>query len=241
MQGNQVLYLLLIVFWSATLLSACVSSEQLADPVAYFKKERRQQPSPTAALPVMDSVVMTGSRSKIRVTYSHPDPPPAYGWRSGTIVQLQECDLQLSQLNCNPLQLKYADKLGIEPYEIENFCLYNFIEDWYGVRYRMGGTDKKGIDCSAFVQLLYGNVYCVDVVRTSLEQFRNCHFIRSKDSLQEGNLVFFRTRGRKRINHVGIYLSNNYFVHASSSLGVVISNLDDTYWSRSFAGAGVIM
>jgi lipoprotein Spr len=59
------------------------------------------------------------------------------------------------------------------------------------------------------------------------------------DSLKEGDLVFFKTRGRS-ISHVGIYLMNNFFVHASSSQGVIISSLNDEYWSRKYAGAGKV-
>ena len=119
---------------------------------------------------------------------------------------------------------------------LTNFSLYHFIEDWYGVKYRFGGNDKEGIDCSAFAQRLYEQVFCLDLYRSAREQFKDCELITASDSLSEGDLVFFK-RG-KRISHVGVYLHNNYFVHASTSQGVVISNLNDTYWSRYYVGAG---
>lgn len=138
------------------------------------------------------------------------------------------------------LQQKYAVMLGVLPQTIKNLSLYNFIEDWYGVRYRLGGDSKKGIDCSAFARRLYENVFCVNLVRTALEQFRMCRYITRTDSVKEGDLVFFKTAG-SHISHVGIYLMNDFFVHASSSRGVMISNLNDVYWDRRFAGAGSIV
>lgn len=139
----------------------------------------------------------------------------------------------------SPLQIKYASILGVLPQTIKNLSLYSFVEDWYGVRYRLGGDSKKGIDCSAFARRLYENVFCVDLLRTAIQQFSMCRFMPTADSVQEGDLVFFKTKG-SHISHVGIYLKNNYFVHASSSRGVMISNLNDIYWEKRFAGAGII-
>ncbi|MCB0699373.1 MAG: C40 family peptidase [Chitinophagaceae bacterium] len=134
---------------------------------------------------------------------------------------------------------RYADMMGLLPEAVNNYMLYRFIDEWYGVKYCYGGTDKEGIDCSAFVQRLYEEVFCTDLVRTAREQFHNCKIVWDKTNLSEGDLVFFRTRGR-RISHVGIYLTNNFFVHASSSSGVMISNLAEAYWSRRYAGAGKV-
>lgn len=138
------------------------------------------------------------------------------------------------------LQQKYAAILGVLPQTIKNLSLYGFIEDWYGVRYRLGGDSKKGIDCSAFVRRLYENVFCINLVRTACQQFNMCKYIARTDSVKEGDLVFFKTAG-SRISHVGIYLMNDFFVHASSSRGVMISSLNDSYWERRFAGAGSIL
>jgi cell wall-associated NlpC family hydrolase len=137
------------------------------------------------------------------------------------------------------LQEKYASILGVDPKNITNLPLYAFLDEWIGVPYRLGGDSKKGIDCSAFVRRLYDHVYCVNLVRTALEQFNYCSYVFDRDHLKEGDLVFFRTRG-KRITHVGVYLGNNYFVHASRTQGVTISNMNDMYWQRYFAGAGTI-
>jgi lipoprotein Spr len=139
-----------------------------------------------------------------------------------------------------PCQVKYAGILCTEPKALTNLSLYNFIDDWYGTDYRMGGNDKDGIDCSAFVQRLYLEVFGFSMVRTALEQFNNCTMVWDTDKLKEGDLVFFRIHS-KRVTHVGVYLMNNFFVHASASQGVVISSLNDAYWSKYFAGAGQIL
>lgn len=144
--------------------------------------------------------------------------------------------------------MKYADVIGVTPKVIATSSLYSFIEEWYGVPYLFGGNDKSGIDCSAFVQQAYLNVFGINVVRTAFEQFNLCRLIMNTDSLIEGDLVFFysvtRSRKSKRIRrhitHVGIYLANNYFVHASTSCGVTISSLREEYWANKFAGAGQV-
>jgi lipoprotein Spr len=137
----------------------------------------------------------------------------------------------------NTLTEKYAGMLGVLTKQITNYNLYQFIDEWYGVNYRIGGSTKTGIDCSAFVQRLYSEVFGVDLFRTAMEQFNNCIRLHNINEAIEGDLVFFHIHGR-RISHVGIYLINDYFVHASRSQGIVISNLNDEYWHKYYACAG---
>jgi lipoprotein Spr len=134
---------------------------------------------------------------------------------------------------------KYSCMLNVMPNQVNNKMLYSFIEEWYGVRYRMGGMNKSGIDCSAFVQKLYSNVFGSDIVRTACMQFKASNFIKNITDLKEGDLVFFKI-GTSRISHVGVYLQNNCFVHSCSSRGVMISKLTDNYWTKYFAGGGRI-
>jgi lipoprotein Spr len=129
--------------------------------------------------------------------------------------------------------------IDVMPNQISNVMLYRFIDEWYGVKYRMGGTTKKGVDCSAFVQQLYQYVFGYDLLRTACLQFSEAKRV-AKDDLKEGDLVFFRV-GTSRISHVGVYLRNNFFVHSASSKGVSIANLGNAYWSKYFAGGGRIM
>jgi lipoprotein Spr len=138
------------------------------------------------------------------------------------------------------LKEKYSSMVDVMPNQLSNVMLYSFIDDWYGTRYRMGGTSKKGIDCSAFTQSLYKYVFGVDIVRTACLQFNASTRIQDKSELREGDLVFFRVN-TSRISHVGVYLCNNYFVHSASSKGVSIASLNNSYWSRYYAGGGRIV
>ena len=138
------------------------------------------------------------------------------------------------------LQIKYAHYLQMQPAQIQNLRLYRFIDQWLATPYKWGGTDEKGIDCSAFMQRLLSEVYGIEVPRTSIQQFFTNWVDKFGSSayLSEGDLVFFRTMDDKLISHVGLYLNNNMFVNASSSKGVSIANLKDPYWKKCFVAAG---
>ncbi len=99
--------------------------------------------------------------------------------------------------------------------------------EWRGVRYQLGGTTKRGVDCSAFVQEVFRARLGVVLPRTTALQSRSGVAVR-RDALQRGDLVFFKTGRRTR--HVGIYLEAGRFLHASTSRGVTISSLDNPYW-----------
>ncbi len=132
-------------------------------------------------------------------------------------------------------QFKYAMMMDVDVEALTNTDLYNFIDNWYGTHYRMGGTSKKGIDCSAFSGTLLSAIYSFNMPRTAREQYKICEHI-NKEALLPGDLVFFNTRGG--VSHVGVYLANNHFVHSSSTDGVKISSLDEDYYSRKFIGGG---
>ena len=136
---------------------------------------------------------------------------------------------------CGKIQFKYAQLLDIEIESIVNFTLFQFVEDWWSTSYRYGGTGKNGIDCSALTGLLFSTVYGVSLPRTAREQYSKSKKIK-RQNLTEGDLVFFNTRGG--VSHVGVYLTNDYFVHASTSNGVTISSLNDAYYSKRYIGGG---
>ncbi len=140
----------------------------------------------------------------------------------------------------DPLQFKYSILLNSPVEELTDGKMISFIEDWYGTRYKYGGNDKNGVDCSAFVQTFVFTMYGLMLPRTSAQQYQNSKRLR-KDELEEGDLVFFKTRGRKAgVSHVGVYLRNNKFVHASTSGGVMINDISEGYYSSHYAGGGRI-
>lgn len=133
------------------------------------------------------------------------------------------------------LQVKYSVLLNMPAEEVKNTRMFEFIDDWYGTPYKLGGTTKSGVDCSAFTQFLFAAVYGISIARTAREQYNQTNRI-SRTQLKEGDLIFFNTRGG--ISHVGVYLQNNKFVHASTSGGVMISDVFDDYWAKKFVGVG---
>ncbi len=208
---NALCYTLCI---TATLLASCSSSEELMRSRTTKTASRKPQ--------FINDISLSGGNTSIHTN-------------TGTVKKGFSSENTFSTM----LQTKYGNVLSVIPQSITNLSLYSFIDNWYGVRYRMGGNDMNGIDCSAFVQRLYQDVFCVNLVRTAFEQFNACRMIWNIADAAEGDLVFFRTHG-KRISHVGIYLANSFFVHASSSGGVMISSLKETYWAHRYAGAGQI-
>jgi len=125
--------------------------------------------------------------------------------------------------------------MGVAFSATSNMKLFHFVYDWIGTPYRFGGTSRKGIDCSAFTKELYSKVFNMDIERNSRDIFSMVSPVK-RDDLKEGDLVFFKIHSR-RISHVGIYLGNNRFAHASSR-GVAISSLDDAYYKRYFYRGG---
>ncbi|GAA3900768.1 bifunctional murein DD-endopeptidase/murein LD-carboxypeptidase [Halomonas cibimaris] len=101
---------------------------------------------------------------------------------------------------------------------------------WSGTPYRLGGTTQRGIDCSALVQNVYQDTFAVSLPRTTRGLVNKGHAIKRRH-LRAGDLVFFRPPGSR---HVGIYVGDGYFLHASVSQGVTISALDNTYWQRYY-------
>lgn len=132
------------------------------------------------------------------------------------------------------IQFKYAMMMDVDVESLKNLSLLGFIDEWFGTRYRLGGSTKRGIDCSALTGALLLAVYGFNMPRTAKEQYQVTEHI-DKDELQEGDLVFFNTHGG--VSHVGVYLENNYFFQASTH-GVKISSLDDRYYSKRFICGG---
>lgn len=171
------------------------------------------------------AVILTGCLARPeRPGIANRPPAPVLNIKPKTAEQLKE---------------KYADIVGVSPYEINNVALYNFIEEWIGIPHRLGGQDKRGIDCSFFTYQLVRDIYRKDLPRTANDM---AQVVKRKyeNQLQEGDLVFFNFSGSGNFDHVGIYLANDRFVHVSTSKGVMISNLKEPWFRKYFTRAGSI-
>jgi hypothetical protein len=141
-----------------------------------------------------------------------------------------------NSLSKTSVQEKYASILGIDPSEVKNITLYQFIDDWYGTPYKYGGQSKTGVDCSGFINSLFMDVYGKKVPRTTSQIAKEVRSV-SKSRIEEGDIVIFDIQGKKH-SHVGVYLKNGRFAHASSSNGVIISDLNSKYYQEAFGKAG---
>jgi cell wall-associated NlpC family hydrolase len=102
--------------------------------------------------------------------------------------------------------------------------------------YKFGGTSKSGIDCSAFTQTVFNDCTSIKLLRTAQDQYTEGTPVENVDDLKFGDLVFFDTRRSIRPGHVGIYLGDDLFAHASSRQGVTVSSIDQEYYSKRFMG-----
>jgi len=112
------------------------------------------------------------------------------------------------------------------------------VKEYLDVPYKAGGTTKKGMDCSGFSKTVYSKFFGIELPHSSVDQFR-LSALRKIDAtqLKPGDLIFFANKKKRKVNHVGVYLSGKKFIHASSSQGIMVSSLDDDYWRNRFVGS----
>jgi cell wall-associated NlpC family hydrolase len=103
--------------------------------------------------------------------------------------------------------------------------------------YKYGGNSLNGIDCSAFTQNVYQSSWMLQLNRSARDQYQQGKVIEDRADLKFGDLIFFNTRRRVKPGHVGIYIGDNLFAHASSKLGVTISSLEHDYYNKRYMGA----
>lgn len=108
--------------------------------------------------------------------------------------------------------------------------------DWQGTPYKWGGESRRGADCSGFVMKVYDNALGIKLPRNSAVQAKFCKKIKQKQ-LVPGDLVFFNTGGRG-VSHVGLYIGDGKFIHASASKGVMVSSLEQKYWRERLVKCG---
>lgn len=162
-------------------------------------------------------------------------------WRAAgciVVLLLSSCATRVPHYDFRELA-KAAVRLDMDISREDNHRLYVEAADWIGVPYRSGGNSKRGTDCSGFTSSIYKKVYHKKLQRSSEGQrTKNCHKV-SKKRLEEGDLVFFHNGRKKRTaTHVGIYLKEGRFVHASSSRGVTVSDLGDAYYRKRWMQGG---
>jgi len=123
---------------------------------------------------------------------------------------------------------------------LQNEALQQKIMEWLGTPYKGGSNTKLGTDCSGFVQMIFHEVYNKDLTHSSRSMIKEVNVLKKKSELEEGDLLFFKTFHHK-ISHVGIYLRDGLFVHASTSNGVEIASLTMPYYKKTFYKAGRVM
>lgn len=217
---------------TTTMAKRILTASSLVFLLAAFQpvKSQRTKPAPDTAkaqLKFLDNIEVGYTEYVEAAVFKPKSEKPASGPMAEPTVTVNAVEMATS------LQLKYSILLDTEVESVQSIQLFQLIDEWYGTRYQYGGSTKKGVDCSAFTQVIYNHLFGISLPRTAREQFQICKPI-SRTQLQQGDLVFFNTRGG--VSHVGMYLQNNKFVHASSSGGVMISDLFDEYWMRKFIG-----
>lgn len=153
---------------------------------------------------------------------------------------LASCHSTAPRLNYQELA-QASTRLGFDINLTDNHRLYIEAAKWIGVPYRYGGHSRQGTDCSGFTAQIYQKVYHRKLERSSEGQRKkNCRTIRRKH-LQEGDLVFFHNgRKTREASHVGIYLKENKFIHASTRQGVIVSSLDEPYYRNHWLCGGTV-
>ncbi len=135
--------------------------------------------------------------------------------------------------SAKPNLIRYPEASSSSRYKQESVidALYKQLHEWEGVKYKVGGLNKSGIDCSGFVHMTYKKQFGLDIPRTTEALSRYGSAV-SMGNFRAGDLVFFKTGRFKR--HVGIYVEKNRFIHSSTSNGVMISDIGDSYWAKHY-------
>lgn len=157
----------------------------------------------------------------------------------GLMVNLSSCRTSAPRLDYKALA-RASVRLGMDIGVEDNHKLYLESAQWIGVPYRIGNDSRRGTDCSGLTGQIYKKVYHTRLERSTEGQKKTSTKV-SRRNLREGDLVFFSSRksGRK-VAHVGIYLKNDKFIHASTSQGVIVSSLNEPYYRTHWISGGRI-
>ena len=182
------------------------------------------------------------SPSSVRFTAKEEkeDDTKVYNNASGELPEFDEIPVEDHPVDTKEFVGKYEKtesfSSALTPREKVMFEIISYLD----TPYKYGGVDENGIDCSAFTKNIFKNSLGIELPRTASEQYHTGDRISSKDELQFGDLVFFNTTKRSYPGHVGVYIGEDLFAHASRSLGVTVSSLKSTYYSNRFVGASRI-
>ena len=207
-------------FVTLLIITACSSS---SNTLRYGKqdKDKKETKDPSVRFTSADDSMIVD----LNLDLKDPSNLPA-----------DEPDVDVSDLLTTNQNDYTFDVPGFDYTTIREKMLMEIIK-YLGVPYKYGGTTKNGIDCSAFTQTVYRDVFNIQLQRSARLQYTQGKVIEKGDELQYGDLVFFNTRQRVKPGHVGIYIGDNLFAHASSTKGVTISSIDYDYYSRTYMGA----
>lgn len=151
-------------------------------------------------------------------------------------ITLSGCSSNANQVaKSRKAPLKTSKVVQMSP--VDQDAMINRLEQhrksWAGTRYVLGGTTKRGVDCSGFTQVTYQELFGKSLPRMTVDQAKVGKKI-ARDQLKTGDLVFFNTGRGPNGKHVGIYVKNGEFLHASTKKGVIYSNLNNPYWNKAF-------
>lgn len=151
-------------------------------------------------------------------------------------ITLSGCSSNANQVaKSRKAPLKNSKVVQMSP--VDQDAMINRLEQhrksWAGTRYVLGGTTKRGVDCSGFTQVTYQELFGKSLPRMTVDQAKVGKKI-AREQLKTGDLVFFNTGRGPNGKHVGIYVKNGEFLHASTKKGVIYSNLNNPYWNKAF-------
>jgi cell wall-associated NlpC family hydrolase len=136
--------------------------------------------------------------------------------------------------------IQIIQKIEINNQNRNALPLLQRIHYYLGTPYRFGGNSRRGMDCSGFVTTVFRESYNLRLERSAEQIYLQCQKI-SNENLSKGDLVFFGDRANQQIGHVGIFLGEDYFAHASVNRGVIISQMEEEYYRTRYQGGGRVI
>ena len=211
---------IIFTLFSFLLISACSSSSNTLRYGQQHKDEKDTKDPSVRFTSADDSMIID-----LNLDLKDPSDLPA-----------EEPEVDVSSLLAKNENNYTFDVPGFDYTTIREKMLMEIIK-YLGTPYKYGGTTKSGIDCSAFTQTIYRDVFKINLERSARLQYNQGEKILKGDELKYGDLVFFNTRQRVKPGHVGIYIGDNMFAHASTKKGVTITALDYDYYAKTYMGA----